>query len=70
MYKIITIFEGAFLLWVSWKGHLFFSGKTNWEGEKEIKRKEMVEKYGSIIQIMSFFALISGGGIILITIFN
>jgi len=64
---IIQILTGGILIWASWKGYQFYSGKTNWNGEKEIKRKNVVEKYGLIFQIAFFLCFFSGVGLIIIS---
>ena len=68
MRKTIDIIEALLLLTLAIHGFLYYTGKLNYRGEKEKKRKERVEKYGWVLIIVIIFMLISGLGLLILTL--
>jgi len=66
----INLIEGLVLLFASWKGIEFYTGRTNYTGEKEVKRKKIIEKFGWLFILAIAITAISGIGLILSTLFR
>ena len=68
MSKIINIFEVLFgfccALWV----FLYYTGKVNYSGEKEKRRKEKVEKYGGLFILMIIILIASSLTLLIATL--
>ncbi len=62
LFSLFSIFAGA-----TW-ALLYHQGKLGWEGEKEARRKDRVEKYGGIIIICMLILYLTGAWMLFDTV--
>lgn len=67
--EAFNIIEGLFLVFGAWYFYRFRTGKVNYEGEREEKRKEIIKKYGPLFYFIPIVCLICGIYIIILTLF-
>ena len=68
MEKIINIIEALFGLSAAFYGFLYYTGRLNYTGDKEKRRKEKVEKYGWILVVGIIFVLIGCVSLLILTL--
>jgi hypothetical protein len=68
MRKIIDIIEALFLLYVAWWGFSYYTGRVNYTGNQEERRRKRVEQYRWLFWIGIVVSLISGLWLLILTI--
>lgn len=68
MREKINIIEALLLFALAIHGFLYYTGKLNYRGEKEKKRRERVGRYGWGLIIVIIFMLISGLSLLILTL--
>jgi len=64
MKKIADIIQAIFVLYVAWYGFSYYTGRVNYTGEREERRKKRVEQYGWIFVFAITISLITGLGLL------
>lgn len=65
MRRIIDIIEALFMLYGAVWGFLYYTGRLNYTGDKEQRRRERVKKYGWLLTIGVILMLIGGLGLLM-----
>lgn len=60
LYKIEYIVKALISFYAAWYTYKYYTGKVNFEGEKEARRKERVYNYGLIFIVLIILLLIFG----------
>ena len=68
MGKIVNIFEALIMIAGAIWMFLYYSGRLNYSGEPEERRKKKVEKYGKVILLCGFLCLIGATTLIIATL--
>lgn len=65
MDSVVGIFQAIFVLYGAWWGYSYYTGRVNYSGEQEERRRKRVNKYG-VILIIAIIACALGGPVLLI----
>jgi len=58
--KFEYILKALIGFYAAWYGYRYYTGKVHFEGEKEVRRKERVYKYGLIMIVLIILSFILG----------
>ncbi len=57
---LIGIFQSFFILGGAWWGYSYYSGRVKFSGDAEKRRKDRVEKYGTVLFLAVLVSVFGG----------